>query len=278
MPISVTRAGLQQIASSILYCSRTEVAQSGSWTVRSCQPAEAILSESKNPLLKLSPRPRIIPQSSCFLSTYDLFPRLAQSTAHADFQGIYSAAEASPAGKYGGDVNGDKHLPATPSASGVNNNNVNTGLAASAGALGGAGAGAGIFSALNQQHNNTTTAAHPTNTNTREIPSLSANDTQNIGAPTNVALERSLEATTSDKEKLNIALLEIERLRSQLNEAQGPSVTGLRKRGGVGANDNSGANTQLASKVTGQQAASGVPIEVVAGLVFGVFILTYLFF
>lgn len=113
----------------------------------------------------------------------------------------------------------------------------------------------------------------------RELPSLSAAEVQGAGAPTNAALEQSLSATTTDKQKLDVALAEIERLRSQLNDASGPNVTGLRKRGGAGAADASGANTQVASKAAaGQQTASGVPIEVVAGLVFAVFVLTYLFF
>jgi hypothetical protein len=108
----------------------------------------------------------------------------------------------------------------------------------------------------------------------REIPSLSAADVAAIGVPTNVAFEKSLDATTSDSDKLIVALAEIERLKAQVTEAQGPTVTGLRKRGGAGA-DAAGAKTTTA---VAPAAASGVPVEVCAGLVFAVFVLTYLFF
>ncbi|WWD06161.1 hypothetical protein V865_004246 [Kwoniella europaea PYCC6329] len=96
---------------------------------------------------------------------------------------------------------------------------------------------------------------------------------------TNIALEKSLNATTSDSEKLSIALKEIEKLKSELEEAKnGPQVTGLRKRN-TGAT--SGAETVIekakeAVMTSGGQ--QGVPLEVVAGLVVGVFVLTYLFF
>jgi hypothetical protein len=109
------------------------------------------------------------------------------------------------------------------------------------------------------------------------IPSLTTKDIAAIGAsPTNVALEDSLAKTTTDSEKLKIALAEIDRLRAQLTDAQGPAVTGLRKRGGAGATPSAGAETAVAEKVvSGQQ---GVPIEVVAALLVGVFVMTYLFF
>ncbi|GFZ43751.1 VAMP-associated protein [Saitozyma sp. JCM 24511] len=112
------------------------------------------------------------------------------------------------------------------------------------------------------------------------IPSLTTKDIAAIGAsPTNVALEDSLAKTTTDSEKLKIALAEIDRLRAQLTDAQGPAVTGLRKRGGAGATPSAGAETTVAEKAkevaSGQQ---GVPIEVVAALLVGVFVMTYLFF
>ncbi|OCF70855.1 MSP domain-containing protein [Kwoniella mangroviensis CBS 8886] len=98
---------------------------------------------------------------------------------------------------------------------------------------------------------------------------------------TNIALEKSLNATTSDSEKLSIALKEIEKLKSELEEAKngsGPQVTGLRKRN-TGAT--SGAETVIEKAkeaVTTSGGQQGVPLEVVAGLVVGVFVLTYLFF
>ncbi|WVW81578.1 hypothetical protein I302_103573 [Kwoniella bestiolae CBS 10118] len=94
---------------------------------------------------------------------------------------------------------------------------------------------------------------------------------------TNIALEKSLNATTSDSEKLAVALKEIEKLKGELEEAKGPQVTGLRKRN-TGA---SGAETvveKAKEAVTNPGGAQGVPLEVVAGLVVGVFVLTYLFF
>ncbi|WWC85582.1 uncharacterized protein L201_000446 [Kwoniella dendrophila CBS 6074] len=103
---------------------------------------------------------------------------------------------------------------------------------------------------------------------------------------TNVALEQSLNTTTSDSDKLAVALKEIEKLRAELAEAKsadGPQVTGLRKRGN--ATGTTGAETIVekakdavtSTSVTagGQQ---GVPLEVVVALVGGVFVLTYLFF
>jgi hypothetical protein len=90
-------------------------------------------------------------------------------------------------------------------------------------------------------------------------------------------LEQSLATTTSDSEKLQLALKEIDKLRSDLDEARGPQATGLRKRGGAST---SGTGAEVAVEkakeiVAGNQ---GVPIEVVAGLVVVVFVMTYMFF
>ena len=111
------------------------------------------------------------------------------------------------------------------------------------------------------------------------LPSLSAQD---IGgstgvSPTNAALELSLAATTSDSDKLNVALKEVDRLRAQLAEAQGPQVTGLRRRGGT---DGVRAGAETAVEKTKEVVAGnqGVPIEVVGALMLAVFALTYLFF
>ncbi|OWZ30390.1 MSP domain-containing protein [Cryptococcus neoformans var. grubii Br795] len=92
---------------------------------------------------------------------------------------------------------------------------------------------------------------------------------------TNSALEQSLAATTSDSEKLAVALKEIESLRAQLEEAKGPQVSGLRKRGTAGG-ANEPANKPAQAVATAQQ--QGVPLEIVIGLMVGVFVLTYLFF
>ncbi|WVQ93872.1 hypothetical protein IAU59_000950 [Kwoniella sp. CBS 9459] len=96
---------------------------------------------------------------------------------------------------------------------------------------------------------------------------------------TNVALEKSLATTTSDSDKLAVALKEIDKLRAELDEARGPQVTGLRKRGNAGG---AGAETvvekakeAVANTTSGSQ---GVPLEVCVGLVVGVFVMTYLFF
>ncbi|ODN75843.1 hypothetical protein, variant 3 [Cryptococcus amylolentus CBS 6039] len=103
------------------------------------------------------------------------------------------------------------------------------------------------------------------------LPPLSAADIQ----PTNAALEKSLSATTSDSEKLAVALKEIERLKAEVAEKTGPQVTGLRKRGVQGGADTIVEKPVQAAAVAAQQ---GVPLEVVVGLVAGVFVLTYLFF
>ncbi|TYJ52320.1 hypothetical protein B9479_007078 [Cryptococcus floricola] len=102
-------------------------------------------------------------------------------------------------------------------------------------------------------------------------PPLSAADIQ----PTNAALEKSLSATTSDSEKLAVALKEIERLKAEVAGNTGPQVTGLRKRGVQGGADTIVEKPVQAAAVAAQQ---GVPLEVVVGLVAGVFVLTYLFF
>ena len=110
------------------------------------------------------------------------------------------------------------------------------------------------------------------------LPDLTAKDIQASGvSPTNAALESSLAATTTDQEKLQVAMKEIDRLKAQLAEAQSPQVTGLRRRGG-GASDASGVEvmTEKAKKVV--SGTSGVPLEVTGGLMLVVFILTYLFF
>ena len=108
----------------------------------------------------------------------------------------------------------------------------------------------------------------------REIPSLNANDIASVGAsPTNVALENNLETTTSDSEKLKVALSEIDSLRTRLAEAQAPSATGLRRRGG-------GPSTEVAVNKTPQVTGGkgGIPVTVVVALVVGVFAVTYLLF
>ncbi|WWD22278.1 hypothetical protein CI109_106769 [Kwoniella shandongensis] len=105
------------------------------------------------------------------------------------------------------------------------------------------------------------------------LPPLGPSD---VGV-TNNALEQSLAATTSDSDKLSVALKEIDRLRAELEEARGPQVSGLRKRGGAAV---SGAETAVekAKEAVGVSGTQGVPLEVVVGLVVGVFVMTYLFF
>lgn len=113
----------------------------------------------------------------------------------------------------------------------------------------------------------------------KEIPSLSVTDIQSTGAsPTNVALEDSIARTTSDSDKLKVALAEVDRLRAQLSEAQGPQVTGLRKRGGTSDGPIAAAEVAVEKAKEAINAPSGVPIEVVAALLVGVFVMTYLFF
>ncbi len=71
-------------------------------------------------------------------------------------------------------------------------------------------------------------------------------------------------------------MAEIDKLRAQLSEAQSPSVTGLRKRGGATAG--SGAETAVKKVKEAVSRQQGVPLEICVGLVVGVFVLTYLFF
>lgn len=124
------------------------------------------------------------------------------------------------------------------------------------------------------------TPAAAANTDSKPIPSLSSTDFEkaNVASPTNVALEQSLGATTSDSDKLQAALKEIERLRSELEEARGPQATGLRRRGGAagGAEVAVEKAKEVVSNVT--SGSQGVPLEVVVGLVVGVFVMTYMFF
>lgn len=65
-----------------------------------------------------------------------------------------------------------------------------------------------------------------------------------------------------------------------MEEAKGPGAIGLRRRGGAaGAGGISGEVETVVEKAKEVvQSAQGVPVEVVAGLVVGVFVLTYLFF
>lgn len=110
------------------------------------------------------------------------------------------------------------------------------------------------------------------------LPALSVTDINKAGvSPTNASLEQSLATTTSDSEKLQLALKEIDKLRSDLEEARGPQATGLRKRGGATTSGNGAEVAVEKAKeiVAGNQ---GVPIEVVAGLVVAVFVMTYMFF
>ena len=111
------------------------------------------------------------------------------------------------------------------------------------------------------------------------LPALSAADINKAGvSPTNASLEQSLATTTSDSEKLQIALKEIDRLRSDLDEARGPQATGLRKRGGASTSGGSGAEVAVEKAKEVIHGNQGVPIEVVAGLVVAVFVMTYMFF
>lgn len=110
------------------------------------------------------------------------------------------------------------------------------------------------------------------------LPPLTANiiaDTKGP-SPTNAALEKGITATTSENDKLQTALAEIDRLRAQLAEATGPVVTGLRKRGGAQAQ--AGVDTAVEKTKEVVAAAQGIPIEIVGGLLLAVFVLTYLFF
>jgi len=114
--------------------------------------------------------------------------------------------------------------------------------------------------------------------NEPSLPALSVADIKKTGvSPTDASLEQSLSTTTSDSEKLQIALKEIDKLRSDLEEARGPQATGLRKRGGAttGAGGAEVAVEKAKEVIAGNQ---GVPVEVVAGLVVAVFVLTYMFF
>ena len=119
----------------------------------------------------------------------------------------------------------------------------------------------------------------PIKTTEPKLPSLSAADVEKTGvSPTNASLEQSLATTSTDSEKLKLALKEIDKLRSELDEARGPQATGLRRRGGgVGAG---GSATEVAVEKAKEvvQGNQGVPLEIVGALVFTVFVMTYMFF
>lgn len=178
----------------------------------------------------------------------------------------------SPVSKQMGTLNGgSKDLPSTPS------HGLSTGaLAGGAAAL---GAGAGALAGSRSMNATSSPTAAGSGAPSRDIPTLSAADVASVGAPTNAALERSLNATTSDSEKLRIVLQENESLKSQIAQLQNaaPAASGLRKRGGAGA-DTTGTGTKVATALSPSTSTSGVPLEVCAGLVFTVFVLTYLFF
>ncbi|CAK9786241.1 VAMP-associated protein [Cutaneotrichosporon oleaginosum] len=187
-----------------------------------------------------------------------------------DESGIYSHAETdiggTPRSQQLHSTNGSKDLPSTPSHGGA--------AAGAAGLLGAGAAAVGGAHALNAGSSPSAGAGQTS----RELPSLSAADVQAGGAPTNAALERSLNATTSDSEKLRIVLQENDNLKQQIAALQNaaPAASGLRKRGGAGT-DVAGAGIKTATTTAPGQ-AQGVPLEVCAGLVFAVFVLTYLFF
>ncbi|EIW67846.1 hypothetical protein TREMEDRAFT_44861 [Tremella mesenterica DSM 1558] len=126
-----------------------------------------------------------------------------------------------------------------------------------------------------------TSPANGVHTPEKPIPVLGPGDVIAVGAsPTNIALEQGLAATQSDSEKLSIALKELDSLRAQLAEAQGPQVTGLRRRGGPAPTNGTSVETAVekAKDVVQNVGTQGVPVEVVAALVVGVFVMTYLFF
>ncbi|TXT06031.1 hypothetical protein VHUM_03504 [Vanrija humicola] len=169
--------------------------------------------------------------------------------------------------------------PVSKSANGALPSSRNSsGFAGAGAAAAGAAAAAGSSAAAANGGGAANRAAIPAtgNFNPANLPSLSADDVQRGGAPTNAALTASLNATTSDAEKLKIALAENERLRAaSAGGNDGPAVTGLRRRG-VAIDGNAPASAKLATQTA--PPAAGVPVEVVAGLIFAVFVLTYLFF
>ncbi|WVR03301.1 hypothetical protein IAU60_000292 [Kwoniella sp. DSM 27419] len=129
-----------------------------------------------------------------------------------------------------------------------------------------------------QSSPSTSTPQQEKEVNVPNLPDLTPGQT---GA-TNVALEQSIATSTSDSEKLKVAMQEIDKLRAELEEARGPQVTGLRKRGNAGGvNGANGAETlveRTKEAVANPSSQQGVPLEVVVGLVIGVFVMTYLFF
>jgi hypothetical protein len=141
------------------------------------------------------------------------------------------------------------------------------------------GAVASASNAVSDATSSVSTSKPETATAAKEIPSLSVNDINTVGvSPTNLSLEQSLAASTSDAAKLDIALKEVEKLRRELIEARGPQVTGLRKRGNAGESVAAGTETVVEKAKEVVAGNQGVPLEVVAALVGGVFVLTYLFF
>lgn len=115
--------------------------------------------------------------------------------------------------------------------------------------------------------------------NEPKLAALSAADIEKTGvSPTNASLEQSLATTSSDSEKLKLALKEIDRLRSELDEARGPQATGLRRRGGGAASGGSATEVAVEKAKEVVQGNQGVPLEIVGALVFTVFVMTYMFF
>lgn len=69
-------------------------------------------------------------------------------------------------------------------------------------------------------------------------------------------------------------------MKAQLkDESSGPQVTGLRRRGNAAAGQaKEGAEVMVDKAKEVLATSQGVPVEVVAALVVGVFVMTYLFF
>ncbi|GAA5978385.1 hypothetical protein JCM21900_003021 [Sporobolomyces salmonicolor] len=100
-------------------------------------------------------------------------------------------------------------------------------------------------------------------------------------APTPSSSSDELSRLRSD---LAAAQSEISRLRAQLAQAETTGAT-LRSRGGAGAasgvpsaSTTGGVPGGTAQAVVGMQGQEGVPVQVVAGIAFGVFVVTWLFF
>lgn len=125
----------------------------------------------------------------------------------------------------------------------------------------------------------TTNAASPTDRSLPSgLPPVNTNQGPTVAVPASIAALSNPIGEKSGGDEVEKLKQEIKELKEKLaNATTNPTtIAGLRKRGG-GVSEGGAVGGEAEVKMK-EAVGQGVPVEVVAGLVVGVFVMTYLFF